>query len=98
MGQPGKPSVVFSVAQGGKIPGGGTKTSTTKQADVKLIKELKELNEFLSSRSYLENGACATAADFAQLAATPAITSGNEFPHAHRWYQHIRFLESRRQL
>lgn len=97
--QPGKPTVVFDLPEGGKQTGGvGTKAKDSKnKSQLSTLQDLKQLNEYLSTRSYIENGAFVTAADFAQLAVTPANAPVDEFPHVVRWYQHIRFLEQRRQ-
>jgi hypothetical protein len=107
--QPLKPAVVYEVPAGvpkpagGKAGAGGKPASEKKVADKKgapaasaTIKDLKTLNDQLSTRSYFEGGAVATAADFAQLKDTP-IADANQYPHVARWSKHISFLQQKKQ-
>lgn len=84
-------------AGGGKVAGGGDKgvtngKSTATGSKFSAISDLAKLNEHLSGRSYMEGGAAPTAADMAQLTATPSNVSAEKFPHVARWYSHISFF------
>ncbi|KAJ3334003.1 Translation elongation factor 1 beta [Blyttiomyces sp. JEL0837] len=51
---------------------------------------LKVLNTFLETRSYIE-GYTATQADVAVFEALKAAPDATKYPHAARWYSHIKF-------
>jgi len=100
--QPLKPAIVYEVPShtpGGK---GSPKASPKKNAKSSgspnsfvAMANLKALDEFLSSRSYIEGGSAATEADFIQLNAT-ANVKADQYPHVARWHDHVSFLHQKR--
>jgi len=108
--QPGKPAVFFAggggaAPAGGKAAKGGgggceakAKSAGSKPAAggkaVAVMKDLKALNDHLSTRSYFEDGPRPTAADNAQLAALPGgDVDEDKYPHVARWQRHIGFFK-----
>jgi len=98
--QPGKPVIYYDGCVGGapaKAGGGGGKAGAgaakgkpANGSAVAFIKDLKALNEHLSTRSYFEGGAGPTAADDGQLAQLPkGAVSDESYPHVARWQRHI---------
>lgn len=100
--QPGKPSIYFLIPAGAKaVPkakgsgGGGTAKAVVKGAEgkkasnVPVLTDMAKLNEHLSDKSYIENGAAPTAADAAQFEAMPKTFDEAKFPHVKRWNLHI---------
>merc|ERR1712032_1529919 len=73
----------------GKKPAGGASGDTASRgAKVEPIKDLKKLDDHLSTRSYVAGGHMPTAADAAQLGAIQLNVS-EDYPHAARWQRHI---------
>eukprot|EP00928_Gymnodinium_smaydae_P070755 TRINITY_DN54527_c0_g1_i1.p1 TRINITY_DN54527_c0_g1~~TRINITY_DN54527_c0_g1_i1.p1 ORF type:complete len:1295 (+),score=401.68 TRINITY_DN54527_c0_g1_i1:2-3886(+) len=110
--QPGKPVIAYAVPAGGAAaPKAKAKADTGKgkAADAgkaapaangagsfKPITDLKKLDEHLNTRSYVDGGHCATAADHAQLSALPpAAVDAEAYPHVARWQRHISHLAQR---
>jgi len=54
-----------------------------------VLKDLKALNEHLSTRSYVAGGYCPSSGDATQFDATPEIVSAEQYPHVARWRRHI---------
>jgi len=75
-----------------KAGGGGNAGAGPKPSGAGAIKDVKKLNEHLSTRSYMEGGPKPTAADAEQLEATPTNVKAEDFPHVARWQKHIAFF------
>merc|ERR1711907_607249 len=60
-------------------------------ADLSSSKGLKELDEYLLTRSYI-TGYQASRDDLAVYGAMASSPSAKEYPHAARWYSHIKAL------
>jgi len=56
---------------------------------------LKQLNEHLASRTYLDGGSVASDRDFDQLAEIRGCIDEDMLPHARRWQQHMQRLAFR---
>merc|ERR1712032_1552807 len=74
----------------GKKPAGGASGDTAPKCakTMEPIKDLKKLDDHLSTRSYVAGGHMPTAADAAQLGAIQLNVS-EDYPHAARWQRHI---------
>lgn len=99
--QPGKPSVFFVVEGGAKA--GKASAPSQKSAGgeekrnghaVAVISDLAKLNEHLSTRSFILDGAAPTREDAAQWEACPSQIDGAKLPHVSRWYRHISFFNA----
>jgi len=78
-------------AAGKKPAGGAGGDAAPRRAKMEPIKDLKKLDEHLSTRSYLEGGPMPTGADAAQLEAIQ-INVSEDYPHVARWQRHISFF------
>jgi len=91
--QPSKPVVVYAGASGGGAgagAGAAGKGKTNGSSSVPLIKDLRALNDHLSTRSYFEGGGVPTAADAGQLAQLPkGAINAEQYPHVARWHRHV---------
>jgi leucyl-tRNA synthetase len=106
--QPLKPSIVFELdsapAAAGKLGAGkkpadaGKKLadSCKKPGDFVPITDMKKLNEALGTKSYMEGGHKASAADFEQFKVIATQARLAEHPHVERWAKHIKALSHRR--
>jgi len=96
--QPLKPAVVYDMPQkdGPQKDAPQKKKAESPISTFATIKDLKKLNEHLSTCSYVEGGKAATAADFAQLKDTPTVKA-DQYPHVARWSKHVSFLQQKKQ-
>lgn len=103
---PGKPMMFFIGGDAGGKPAKGGSGAAPKNGPAKaggasppksgaksnwaVIKDMKQLNEHMSTRSYIEGGPGPTQADVVQYeACSMDLASKVDVPHAARWYRHI---------
>merc|ERR1712060_292426 len=70
---------------------GTTQNAMVSFADLSSAKGLKELDTFLLTKSYI-SGYQASRDDLAVFGAMASAPSAKEYPHAARWYSHVKAL------
>jgi methionyl-tRNA synthetase len=65
-------------------------------ASLKTESGLCQLNELLAERSYVAGTSCPAAKDLEYFFAIPDPPGRQEFPHLHRWHQHISAIRRKR--